>query len=102
MLLAMLVSHYSTAELVKWRDNSHLRPCAAAITHKDNHAARLMLLRRLLPLCVACVPVAQACIHLCLGHRLPVCVCVCRTRTTNELLPRAGLSCSGGLRGARD
>ncbi|CAB1424873.1 unnamed protein product [Pleuronectes platessa] len=43
----MLVSHYSTAEFVKWRDNSHLRPCAAAIIHKDSHAARLMLLGRL-------------------------------------------------------
>lgn len=52
MLLAMLVSHYSTAEFVKWRDNSHLRPCAAAITQKDNHAARLMLLRLLSPLCM--------------------------------------------------
>lgn len=51
VLLGMLVSHYSTAELVKWRDNSHLRPCAAAFTHKDGHAARLMPLCRLLPLC---------------------------------------------------
>lgn len=53
MLLAMLVSYYSTTEFVKWRDNSHLRPYAAAITHKDSHVARLMLLLRvLLPLCM--------------------------------------------------
>lgn len=34
MLLAMLVSHYSTTEFVKWQDNSHLRPCAAAIIQR--------------------------------------------------------------------
>lgn len=61
MLLAMLVSHYSTAEFVKWRDNSHLRPRAAAFTHKDSHAARLMLLCLLLP-----------CMHVCVSP----CVCV--------------------------
>lgn len=49
MLLAMLVSHYNAAEFVKWRDKSHLRLNAAAFTHKDSHAARLMLLCLLLP-----------------------------------------------------
>lgn len=44
MLLAMLVSHYSTAAFVKWRDNTDLRPYVSAFTHKDSHAARLMLL----------------------------------------------------------
>lgn len=47
-----VVSHYTTTEFVKWRDNSHLRPYAATITHKDSHAARLMLLRVLFPLCM--------------------------------------------------
>ena len=66
VLLGMLVSHYSTAELVKWRDNSHLRPSAAAFTHKDGHAARLMPLCRLLPLCS----------HMFACCRVCVCVCV--------------------------
>lgn len=43
-LLAMLVSHYSAAAFVKWRDNAHLRPYVSAFTHKDSHAVRLMLL----------------------------------------------------------
>lgn len=44
MSLAMLVSHYSTGEFAKWREESHLRPYVPAFTHKDNHAARPMLL----------------------------------------------------------
>lgn len=53
-VITVLVSHYSTAEFVKWRDNSHLRPYAAAFTHKDSHAAGLMLRLTLLllPLCM--------------------------------------------------
>jgi len=43
MLLAMLESHYSTVDFVKWQDNSHLRLCAAAITHKDSHVVNRML-----------------------------------------------------------
>ncbi len=52
VLLAMLVSHYSTAEFIKRQDNSHPRPYAAAFTHKDSHAARLMLLLPQFPLCM--------------------------------------------------
>lgn len=82
MLLAMLMSHYSTAEFVKWPDNSHLRPYASAFTHKDSHAARLML-----PcLCYHCACVCscscvQVCVLLCLHSSLSglltVCVCAC-------------------------
>ena len=67
VLLGMLVSHYSTAELVKWRDNSHLRPSAAAFTHKDGHAARLMPLCRLLPLCSHMFACCRVCV--CVGLR---------------------------------
>lgn len=82
MLWAMLMSHYSTAEFVKWPDNSHLRPYASAFTHKDSHAARLML-----PcLCHHCACVCscsciQVCVLLCLHSSLSglltVCVCAC-------------------------
>lgn len=64
-----VVSHYSTTEFVKCRDNSHLRPYAAAITHKDSHAARLMLLRAPLPL-HACVCVTM---HVFACRRVRVC-----------------------------
>lgn len=30
--------------VVKWRDNSHLKPYASTFTHKDSHPVRLMLL----------------------------------------------------------
>lgn len=63
MLLAMLVSHYSTAEFVKWRDKSHLRAYAAAITHEDSgRAARLMRLCLLL-----------LCVHASLHLSVPLC-----------------------------
>lgn len=68
-VITMLVSHYGTAEFVKWRDNSHLRPYAAAFTHKDGHAARLMLrlmlLRLLLPLCMHVLLCTSLCAPVC-------------------------------------
>lgn len=77
MLLAM--SHYSTAEFVKWRDKSHLRPCAAAFTQKDSHAARLMLLCLLLPcMHVLVCSCAQVCVSMC--------VCSSESLATCELM----------------